>query len=557
MSLNNSNHIVWLNWAQTSLFVDHSLSEPSGQSDLLLNWNKALKIVDQGGVKVKEILLTRLDTFRFWNLPDEAILRLIRHEIMQDWDIALDKKNIEIINQSLSRAVAYLNDKWYPIPRNIPPRFNTEEAIMVWIKTQRKSKEWYVTRNLCRYLQTINAYHTLLSTPWVSINEKGDIDLRDVDLMKKIMGLFSRSNFRYTDESNKFSRTSKQANGSFIISGEWDWHIPFYARFRLKDEKRWVQKFIQSPEYDAKALIKDEHGMRIEVTEPAHAFKMMEYLLWNMKLNMDTLEIKNRNMATLEEWDRWCSKWHFWGPYRSLMNSKAKFWAQKKAVSTERRELKFSCWKPSFEVQFVLVNNTNEAAYAHHDIYACVCDIFEKIRFDGYCNDADIEHFISLYIDENSLKEIGLNKQNIKAYILSKLIPIRFWDAEKKKPQFTTIASVFRMAMGDLADIRTCKLEFPTHTKKFDAKTLYGEYAGKSVYIKDLKFTAELMSLIDDEIDEYGTAWEETIVVFSWEASNKTSSKLPIKGQWFVMDAESREVLDGVIERVKATIPSQ
>lgn len=39
------------------------------------------------------------------------------------------------------------------------------------------------------------------------------------------------------------------------------------------------------------------------------------------------------------------------------------------------------------------------------------------------------------------------------------------------------MSSVVRLAMNDLADMGECILEFPPHTKKNDARSLYGIYA--------------------------------------------------------------------------------
>ena len=518
------NHIIGLPWTQTAIFINHALNEPSGQSNVLLNWNISLQVKDAQNTLIKQILITRLDTFRFGNISDEDVLKILRHEIMHDSETPIDWENMEKINQSLQRATNYLNNKGYPLPRNIPRIFKNEDTLVSWIRTQRKSNDGFVTRNTCRYLQVVNAYHTLLCTPGVHIDDEGEIDLRNKELMNSVIGMFNDASFRYTDDTKKFSRTTSEAEWRLVSQEWWHWNIPFYARFRIKDEERGVQKFIQNPEYDVKALLQDLHGLRIEVYDTAHAFKMMEYVLARLNLWSIVTEIKNRLMCTQAEWDKWCTRHFFSQEFQDVMNQKAKFWSLTKSSSAERRELKFSCKDPSFEVQFVLVDNHNETAYAHHDIYGCVCDIFEKIRFDGYCNTEDIEHFMRISISDETIKETWLTLDNIREYILSKLIPIRFSDLSQKKAQYTTIASVFRIAMGDLANIRDCILEFPAHGKKFDARKLYGKYAWKKIAVKDLEFTPELMALIDEEKDEDKTIRaEEVIVSFYDQATLKTS----------------------------------
>ena len=520
-------HIIGIHWPQTGIFVDHAINEPSGQSDVLRNGNKSLQVQNGKGDLIKQVLITRLDTFRFGNISDEDVLKILRHEIMHDSEIPIDSENLEKINQSLQRATNYLNDKWYPLPRNIPRVFGNEDAIASWIRLQRKSNDGFVTRNTCRYLQVVNAYHTLLCTPGVSITNDGDIDLRDKKLIKRVIDTFSNNSFRYVNEAKKFSKTVNEAEWRLVIQEWWDWNIPFYARFRLKNGERGVQKFIQNPEYDVKALLQDLHGLRIEVSDPAHAFKMMEYILTQIDLWSSITEIKNRLMCTSDEWTGWCAKQFFSQEFQDLMNKKTQFWSLTKSSSAERRELKFSCKNPSFEVQFVLVDNRNESAYAHHDIYGCISDIFEKIRFDGYCNLEDIEHFMQISISDKTEKETWLTLENIQKYILSKLIPIRFSDIYQKKVQYTTISSVFRTAMADLANIRDCILEFPAHTKKFDAAKKYGQYAWKKIAIKDLKFTPELMALIDEEKDEDRIIRIETKKITSESSTSSTSSPTP------------------------------
>ncbi len=551
------NHIIWLHGTQTGVFVNHAMNQPSGQSDVLLLWNKSLQVQNTKRQLVKQILITRLDTFRFGNISDEEVLKILRHEIMYDSRVPIDSENLEKINQSLHRATNYLNDKWYPLPRNIPRTFKNEDAIISWIKNQRKSTDGYMTRNTCRFLQVVNAYHTLLSTPGVQIDDEWEIDIRNKELMNGVMDAFSDPSFRYKDTTKKLSRTTNEAEWNFITQDWWHWNIPFYARFRLKYEQRGVQKFIQNPEYDVKALLQDMHGLRIEVSDPAHAFKMMEYVLSRLNLWGAVTEIKNRLMCTSDEWNNWCAKQFFSKEFRDLMNQKAQFWAMTKSSSAERRELKFSCKDPSFEVQFVLVNNHNETAYAHHDIYGCVCDIFEKIRFDGYCNTEDIDHFIRISISDKTKEETWLTLEHIRKYIVSKLIPIRFSDVHERKAQYTTIASVFRMAMGDLANIRDCILEFPAHGKKLNAKWMYGKYAWMKVAVKDLEFTPELMALIDDEKDENSAMRVEIRRITSGSSTAWISSPTPRQGQWFVMDDSAKKDLDWVLATVKNTTSSQ
>lgn len=47
------------------------------------------------------------------------------------------------------------------------------------------------------------------------------------------------------------------------------------------------------------------HGIRIEVTDPAHALKLMEFILQEMKLDPEKMEIKNRDMCSKEDWEKW------------------------------------------------------------------------------------------------------------------------------------------------------------------------------------------------------------------------------------------------------------
>jgi hypothetical protein len=526
------NHIIGIHGPQTDFYVWHSLGLPSGQSDLLLRGDKVVMVKDRSGNLIKSILLTRLDTFRFWDLTEENVWRLVRFEIGWNTDKPITDENIEYINIALSRAISYLNDKWYPIPRNIPTNFWWEKDIFDWIKNQRKSKDWFVSRNVCRFLQVVNAYHSLLSIPWVTINKQGDIDLRDKELMNRIIQFFGINWFKYkkNDWSDKFSQTNTSAVWSLIISKNWDWNISFSANFRLKDEKRGVQKFIQNPEYDVKAIIKDMHGLRIEIAEPAHAFKMMEFILKWMGVPTGGIEIKNRNMASNDDWQKWCQKWHFSDEFMTLINQTAKFWSLTKSASKERRELKFSCGNPSFEVQFVLVGNNNDSSYADHDLYVAVCDVFEKIRLDGYCNTEDIENFLDINILDTTLARTGLTREKIKGYIFSKLIPIQYpWTKSKK--MFTTVSSVFRIAMWELAEVRECILEFPSKSDYFSPQKTYGIYAWKKVLVKDLKFTSELMALIDDEIHEYGTLREETKVIDVSLSTPSSSSQTPSQDQ--------------------------
>lgn len=543
-------HTLWLHWGQTDLFIGYNLNNSNGQTDILRNGPKAVRLMDAEKTNVKRLLITRLDTFRFWNLTDEEVLRLFRDEIMGNPDSPIDEVNLGRINFSLSRATNYLNNKWYPIPRGIPVHFKKEEEIIAWIRGQRKTKDGYVNRNLCRYLQVVNAYHTLLSAPWVTI-EDGKIDVRDKALMGKIIWIFNGREFRYEDDSKKFWRESSEASWNYVTDTGWNWNILFYARFRLKDEERAVQKFIQSPEYDVKALVNDLHGVRAEVADPAHAFKLMEYILSKMRLDPRNMEIKNRDMCSNDEWERWKEKQFFGWQFTALIEKKAKFWTQTKAISAKRRELKFSCKSPSIEVQFVLVWNNNESAYAHHAIYQCVSDIFEKIRLDGYCNAEDIRHFMWLNITEDIRQEIWLTDEHILSYILTKLIPIRFPENRRKQTQYTTMSSVVRLAMNDLADMGECILEFPPHTKKNDARSLYGIYAWKKIAVKNITFTSELLRLVDEEKDESWILREEEVTIpFSEQSKLEISSQPPRPDQQFVIPRSVHEslakILDGV-----------
>lgn len=467
---------------------------------------------------------------------------------MWNSDFPIDEENLGMINFSLARATNYLNNKWYPLPRWIPTQFKKEEDIVAWIRSQRKTKEWYANRNLCRYLQVVNAYHTLLSAPGVNINEDGEIDTRDTKLITQIIRIFWKKSFRYNiDGAMRFWRESSEAKWEFVPT-IWSWNIPFYARFRLKNEGRGVQKFIQSPEYDVKTLLKDMHGIRIEVTDPAHALKLMEFILQEMKLDPEKMEIKNRDMCSKEDWEKWKWKQFFSNDFITLIESAAKFWSQTKAISAKRREFKFSCESPSVEVQFVLVWNNNESAYAHHTIYQCVSDIFEKIRLDGYCNTEDIKHFMWLNITEEIRREIGLTDDHIFAYILTKLIPIKFPNTRGKNNQYTTMSSIIRLTMNDLADMGDCILEFPAHTKRNDTKSLYGIYAGQSIAVKNIKYTPELLRLVDEEKDEQWTLREESVIIpFSDQASLEISSQTPYQDRWSVIPVSVHDSLTNIL----------
>ena len=71
----------------------------------------SLQVKDTKSTLIKQILVTRLDTFRFGNITDEVVLKILRHEIMYDSETPIDSENMEKINQSLQRATNYLNDK--------------------------------------------------------------------------------------------------------------------------------------------------------------------------------------------------------------------------------------------------------------------------------------------------------------------------------------------------------------------------------------------------------------------------------------------------------------
>lgn len=316
-------------------------------------------------------VLTILDIPTILWLNQNELRILINKQLSTDIDT---DEWIRFFNESLAKATRYANMMGYETIENFGWFPNFECFV--------KKFDQFKTGNKREALCTL-AGLTLLSSKF--IRSRGKIGKARELIQRELEDLF------YGNDSKDLHVEGELLSGDKYYDGYYQFgtnKIDFSAKTRNKDEKRMIIKSWWDPQYDAINAIKDKVGMRVEVNNIRDGIILL-YRIWLHLSDKHTLlemekskkltppSIKNKEflwseLATMDFlWTLWIQDDSFG---KVLKRATPK---QKNEKTHKFQDIKIQ-WG-DFEVQIVLVDNTNESGWSHHSIYS----IKGQLAFDA------------------------------------------------------------------------------------------------------------------------------------------------------------------------------
>ena len=302
---------------------------------------------------------------------------------------------------SIKYAQRYLAEKWYYLPTILKKDIYGAVKDIVWlIWTMNKYKKEGDIRASTIFLKVIRAQFKVLTSKdatWRSILNAatGQLEGKDKQLKIDIMKFFNEPDgFFYEKWAARFWQESTIAHGRSTKEGT---SVAFNAVVDFKTLESQVLKTISQNSYDANEAMNDKNRMRIEVKTKNEMLQMALIMIqsWLMK-----------------GWIKWEQKWEIFtsetGEWKGFQNSYVNgikdehiknilSWLPHEKIknnTSERQELKITSTNPSFEIQIVLVWNTNESGWNASPYYKMKADIDEEIalRWGYITKDRVLKH---------------------------------------------------------------------------------------------------------------------------------------------------------------------
>lgn len=307
-------------------------------------------------------VLTILDIPTIIQLSHQELKVLINRQLEIDVDT---KEWIQFLNESLAKATRYASMMRYETIESFGG-FRNFEAFT-------KKFDQFKTGNKREALCTL-AGLALISSNF--IKERPRIDKVRNLIQIELEDLF------FGGDSNDINVPWNFLSGERYYDGYYQCgtnKIDFSAKTRDKEEKRMIIKSWWDPQYDAFSAIKDKKGMRMEINNVRDGILLLYRIWWHLSSKHEILEsekwrklaspsIKNKDFlpSDLVSMEFLSTLW--------IQNEKI-YKALRKATpkNKNKKTHKFQDIKiqwGDFEVQIVLVDNTNESWWSHHSIYS-------------------------------------------------------------------------------------------------------------------------------------------------------------------------------------------
>lgn len=328
--------------------------------------------------------------YDWYGIPKIDSIEWIRKWLKRVW-LKLqesDKDLGAVLQRSYHLALEYMSTKWYYFPSRLANRKTTNINEIIWfmIELNKLTKDGDI-ESWVILLKFIRAYYKNITQK----NSRGnkifdsltwDIQEKDKKFIGEIMKFFNNTDlFQYNGWSIQFSRESSIAKG---CSTHYGTHAEFIATFDAKTLESQVQKTVSQNAYDEAESIKDRNRMRIEVKTPAEMLQMA--------LVIANSDLFKKDLSWEQKWTLFTEEWEVWKNFQmSYINNEtipnltilkllqSLPYEKIKWNTIDRQELKLVSTNPSFEVQIVLVWNTNESWWNASPFYKMKADIDEEI----------------------------------------------------------------------------------------------------------------------------------------------------------------------------------
>lgn len=326
----------------------------------------------------------------------------IRKFMRSSWieDIKDTANLVRVLFVSIAYSIDYMTRKWYYVPQKIRNWAIASIPWLIkffqWMSTYSQEKDIEAASVFLKFLRATYQTFTLKKNNWKHVFnfETGQIWFKDIEFIKSIMTFFNGENFHYKKSHNiKFSSDSNTASGMTDASGK---PVPFIARFRPKTIDSQICKWVSQYSYDTLDALKDRNALRIEVNSlediPHIILVLVESWLFH-DLSKVSIEQKGELFPKKSDSNpEWSSEWNkFLSTYIAHKDPEIqKLFAEvptekvKPNTIPERQEVKLVSSHPSFEVQIMLVTNTNNTWWKADPFYKMKEDIDEEIRVNQW-----------------------------------------------------------------------------------------------------------------------------------------------------------------------------
>lgn len=342
-----------------------------------------------------------------YTLPNFEDFTDINNFIINLEKINLDKPQLkETIVRDLilayELAVDYLKKEWYYLPTlwKLPKKQSDLVSIAhKWQKyTNARERIAY-----CTLLKEILWFFRIIRYDKFKVDyDNWTVDLSNSGFIKEIIAIFENEPFVYHDKwARHFSWESDNMSCYAIIDGV---RVDLNAWFRVKTLEAMIEKMDAQEKYEVAEAHKDTHWLRIEVATEEDALRICKVLFYKLWWDLEIQDIWK--LIDTDIFSKYANI-YLNEPRSESFREKFELCLQnpsekKKSYSEKRKELKLTRkWNKPIEIQIVLVNNTNETWYAHHDIYKMRRKIVAKIRRHGWIGITGIKSIIHKVFEEN------------------------------------------------------------------------------------------------------------------------------------------------------------
>lgn len=419
---------------------------------------KAAKALEKRGSVdgiAQELLQSPYDWYWVPKIKDEDSIRAWMWRIWLE-DTEGSFKLLRLLSSSIVYTINYMTKKWYYIPQKIR---NWPNASMPWLIKYfrelwsfKQEKDIEAASIFLKFLRATYQTFTLKKQDWKAVFDLDteEILYKDVQFIGKIRGVFNGEGFFYKKPNNtQFSDTSNTAAWMMNKSGK---PVPFIARFRSKTIESQICKWVSQYSYDTIEALKDRNAMRIEV-------RSIEDIPHVILMILESGLIPDISRIRLEQ------KWQIFPQWSEIWNYFCKIYLDDKAnvikdifahvpiekikenTIPDREEVKLVANNPSFELQIVLVWNTNNTWWKADPFFKMKEDIDEEIRVNQwYIHKKRVLEHIERWIPKLKLYDINLDDPRIIferfLKIDKKLIPL-YETSEIREKTWPTHAEFF------------------------------------------------------------------------------------------------------------------
>ncbi len=348
-------------------------------------------------------------------------------------DIENSNAFARVLSWAIAYTVQYMSKKEYYLPQKIRvlpaasmgsitkylsglsdfSQEKDEEAASVFLKFLRATYQAFTFRKQ-------NGEH-------VFDQETAEVRHKDTEFINKIMDFFNGNGFIYKEWSSaRFTKATNNASGIVIKNGR---PIQFIAKFRPKTIDSQICKWVSQVAYDTLEALKDRNAMRLEVRSLSDIPEMLLVILESGLIsNLANVSIEQKWQLFEKENEVWKNfRDSLYGVHEGITRLFASEPKEKLKANTiaERKEVKIVCTQPSFEVQIMLIGNSNNAGWKADPFYKMKEDIDEEIRVNQwYVHKKRIMTHIERWLPSLSLYNIN--------GISSKMVFDRFLQEEHK-----------------------------------------------------------------------------------------------------------------------------